>query len=100
MNLNMLQVGEDVTNVKVGQRVYPLLSNTAETDQGTWQEYVIAPALRVIPIPDSVSDESASQFFGNPWTGVCVCVCVYFSLPLNAYYEKIDLDHLGKELIT
>jgi NADPH:quinone reductase-like Zn-dependent oxidoreductase len=85
MRLNMLQVGEDVTNVKVGQRVYPLLSKTAETDQGTWQEYVIAPALKVIPIPDSVSDESASQFFGNPWTGVCVCVCVcvYFSLPLN-----------------
>ncbi|KAH9564287.1 hypothetical protein CY35_04G017700 [Sphagnum magellanicum] len=62
------EVGEDVTNVKVGQRVYPLLSKTAETDQGSWQEYVVVPALRVIPIPDSVSDESASQFFGNPWT--------------------------------
>jgi NADPH:quinone reductase-like Zn-dependent oxidoreductase len=81
MNLNMLQVGENVTNVKVGQRVYPWRSKTAETDQGSWQEYVVAPALGLIPIPDSVSDESASQFFGNPWTGVCVCV--YFSLPLR-----------------
>jgi len=68
MNLNMLQVGEDVTDVKVGQRVYPLRSKIAETDQGSWQEYVVAPALGAIPIPDSVSDESASQFFGNPWT--------------------------------
>ncbi len=96
MNLNMLQVGEDVTNVKVGQRVYPLLSKTAETDQGSWQEYVVVPALRVIPIPDSVSDESASQFFGNPWTGVCVCV---FLSPSDNSPKKLILDHLGKELI-
>jgi len=98
MNLNMLQVGEDVTNVKVGQRVYPLLSKTAETDQGSWQEYVVVPALRVIPISDSVSDESASQFFGNPWTGVCVCVCISLSLSINTP-KKLILDHLGKELI-
>lgn len=88
MNLNMLQVGENVTNVKVGQRVYPSMSRTAGADQGSWQEYVVATALGVILIPDSVSDESASQFFANPWTGVCVYV--YFSLPLRSWiiFEK------------
>src|SRR5207248_7941574 len=29
-------------------------------------EYVVAPALRVIPVPDALSDEQAATFFVNP----------------------------------
>jgi len=35
---------------------------------GTWQEYVIAPAAQLIPVPDGVSDQTAAQFVVNPLT--------------------------------
>lgn len=59
------QVGENVTNVVVGQRVVPL-SN--EPGQGLWQQYILVPALHLIPIPDSMSDDVAAQLVVNPWS--------------------------------
>eukprot|EP00250_Pteridium_aquilinum_P004648 c14859_g1_i2 orf=31-1047(+) len=59
------QVGEDVCNVKVGQRVFPMSNK-----QGVWQEYIVVCADDVIPIPPSLSDEIAAQFLVNPWTVV------------------------------
>lgn len=61
------QVGEDVSNVEVGQRVFPISGQTCG-QQGLWQEYVTIPAEYVIPIPSSLSDEVAAQFLVNPWT--------------------------------
>ncbi|HEX7316348.1 MAG TPA: zinc-dependent alcohol dehydrogenase family protein [Pyrinomonadaceae bacterium] len=56
------EVGEGVTHLRAGQRVIPL------GVAGTWQEYVVAPAAQLIPVPDSVSDQTAAQFVVNPLT--------------------------------
>ncbi|MEI9999416.1 MAG: zinc-dependent alcohol dehydrogenase family protein [Verrucomicrobiota bacterium] len=35
---------------------------------GTWREWVVSPADRVVPVPDGVSDEAAAQAIVNPVT--------------------------------
>ncbi len=37
---------------------------------GTWSEYVVAPAISLLPIPDNLSFEEGAQFFVNPFTAV------------------------------
>jgi NADPH:quinone reductase len=54
--------GDGVTHLSIGQRVIPI------GVQGTWQEYVLALAAQLIPVPDSVSDQTAAQFVVNPLT--------------------------------
>lgn len=56
------ELGEGVTHLRAGQRVIPL------GVAGTWQEFVVAPAAQLIPIPDAVSDQTAAQFVVNPLT--------------------------------
>ncbi len=55
-------VGPEVQGWQAGQRVISLGT------PGTWQEYLIAPANRLIPIPDPLSDRAAAQFAINPLT--------------------------------
>src|SRR5688572_27007692 len=55
-------VGEGVTHLGAGQRVIRLGVG------GTWQEYVLAGAAQLIPVPDGVSDQAAAQFVVNPLT--------------------------------
>lgn len=47
-------MGEAVHGLRVGTRV--ILLNVP----GTWQELVVCPAARAIPVPDSVSDEDSA----------------------------------------
>ena len=54
--------GANVTHVQTGTRVIPL------GVAGTWQEFLIAPAAQILPVPDVVSDETAAQFVVNPLT--------------------------------
>lgn len=56
------EVGEGVTHLRAGQRVIPL------GVAGTWQEYLLAGAAQVLPVPDTVSDQTAAQFVVNPLT--------------------------------
>ena len=56
------RLGEGVHHLQVGQRVIPL------GVQGTWQEYLIAPGAQLIPVPESVNDQTAAQFVVNPLT--------------------------------
>jgi NADPH2:quinone reductase len=49
-------VGDGVKNLRIGQRVIPL------GVQGTWQEYLLAESTQLIPVPDSISDQTAAQF--------------------------------------
>lgn len=37
-------------------------------DGGNWAEYALAPARRVIPVPDDIPDSQAASFFVNPAT--------------------------------
>jgi NADPH:quinone reductase-like Zn-dependent oxidoreductase len=55
-------VGDGVNNLSPGQRVIPL------GVQGTWQEFILAASTQLIPIPDSISDQTAAQFVVNPLT--------------------------------
>jgi NADPH:quinone reductase-like Zn-dependent oxidoreductase len=55
-------LGEGVTGFQTGQRVIPL------GVAGTWQEYLVAPAAQVIPVPDAMPDSVAAQFVVNPLT--------------------------------
>jgi NADPH:quinone reductase-like Zn-dependent oxidoreductase len=48
-----------------GQRVAVLNDR-----RGTWAEWTVAPARRVIPVPADVPDHSAASFFVNPATAV------------------------------
>jgi len=52
--------GPEVRSVRTGQRV--ILLGT----RGTWQQYLAVGATNVIPVPESISDESAAQFLVNP----------------------------------
>jgi NADPH:quinone reductase-like Zn-dependent oxidoreductase len=56
------ELGEGVAHLRAGQRVIPL------GVAGTWQEFVVAPAAQLIPVPDSVNDRTAAQFVVNPLT--------------------------------
>lgn len=53
-------LGEGVTSLQVGQRV------SAASVHGTWAEQFIAPARMVIPMPDSINDETAAQLIAMP----------------------------------
>lgn len=52
-------LGEGVTNLKVGQRV-------AGGAEAAWAEYYLGNAARLVPVPESVNDETASQLVSMP----------------------------------
>jgi NADPH:quinone reductase len=53
-------VGPEVTGVEVGQRV------SVSGIQGAWAEYFLADAAQVVPVPETVSDETAAQLLAMP----------------------------------
>ena len=55
-------IGDGVKNLSPGARVIPL------GVRGTWQEYIVAESAQLIPVPDSISDQTAAQFVVNPLT--------------------------------
>src|SRR6476620_12705179 len=57
-------LGEGVENLTVGQRVA-----TGGTF-GAWAEYVVANAAGLIPVPESLSDESAAQLVSMPFSTI------------------------------
>jgi NADPH2:quinone reductase len=50
-----------VRGLRLGRRVAVLNSSG-----GNWQEHVVLPALRVVPIPNDIPDDQAASFFVNP----------------------------------
>ncbi|MGH8044987.1 MAG: alcohol dehydrogenase catalytic domain-containing protein, partial [Stenotrophomonas sp.] len=53
-------LGEGVTGLQIGQRV------SAASVHGSWAEQFIAPARMVIPMPDSIDDNTAAQLIAMP----------------------------------
>lgn len=53
-------IGDDVKNLKVGQRV------AAASVQATWAEYFVASEDMVFTVPDSLDDEIAAQLIAMP----------------------------------
>ncbi|RMI33476.1 NADPH:quinone reductase [Nocardia stercoris] len=58
------ELGSGTDGLEVGQRVFTIGVT------GTWQEYVIAEAERVRPVPAGMSDSTAAQILTNPLTAV------------------------------
>jgi NADPH:quinone reductase-like Zn-dependent oxidoreductase len=58
------ELGSGTDGLTVGQRVVTIGVT------GTWQEYVIADAERVLPVPAGMSDSTAAQILSNPLTAV------------------------------
>jgi NADPH:quinone reductase-like Zn-dependent oxidoreductase len=58
------ELGSDTDGLAVGQRVITV------GVMGTWQEYVVADAGRVLGVPAGMSDSTAAQLLANPLTAV------------------------------
>jgi NADPH:quinone reductase-like Zn-dependent oxidoreductase len=56
-------LGEGVRSWHIGDRVIPLSG-----DGGTWREYALVDAGRLLPVLPSVTDQTAAQFIVNPVT--------------------------------
>ncbi|HET9890731.1 MAG TPA: zinc-dependent alcohol dehydrogenase family protein [Mycobacterium sp.] len=58
------EIGSATDNLTVGQRVITI------GVRGTWQEYVLADAAQVLPVPDGMTNSTAAQLLANPLTAV------------------------------
>ncbi|WP_293343264.1 zinc-dependent alcohol dehydrogenase family protein [Mycobacterium sp.] len=58
------EVGSDTRGLTVGQRVITI------GVKGTWQEYVVADAGQVLPVPTGMTNSTAAQVLANPLTAV------------------------------
>ncbi|MGA5537393.1 zinc-dependent alcohol dehydrogenase family protein [Mycolicibacterium nivoides] len=58
------EIGSDTEGLTVGQRVMTIGVT------GTWQEYVVADAEQVLPVPAGMSTSTAAQLLSNPLTAV------------------------------
>ncbi|MCQ6557548.1 zinc-dependent alcohol dehydrogenase family protein [Paenibacillus mendelii] len=64
------EAGPAVSQSLLGQRVLPLRG------EGTWQDFVTAPAQWAIAVPDSIEDDHACQLYINPITAWILCTDV------------------------
>jgi NADPH:quinone reductase-like Zn-dependent oxidoreductase len=59
-------LGEGVEGLAVGQRV------ASGGVFGAWAEYVVAPARGLVPVPDGIDDEAASQLVSMPFSAIAL----------------------------
>ena len=59
-------LGEDVDGLAVGQRV------ATGGSFGAWAELIVAPAAGLVPVPDGLSDEAASQLVSMPFSAIAL----------------------------
>jgi NADPH2:quinone reductase len=59
-------LGEGVEHLHVGQRV------ASGGSFGAWAELIVAPAAGLIPVPDEISDEAASQLVSMPFSAIAL----------------------------
>lgn len=59
-------LGDGVEGLSVGQRV------ASGGTFGAWAEYVVAPARGLVPVPDGIDDEAASQLVSMPFSAIAL----------------------------
>jgi NADPH2:quinone reductase len=59
-------LGEGVEHLEVGQRV------ASGGSFGAWAELIVAPAAGLVPVPDAISDEAASQLVSMPFSAIAL----------------------------
>ncbi|KAJ8324102.1 hypothetical protein QVD99_008436 [Batrachochytrium dendrobatidis] len=90
------EVGANVTDVKIGQRVVPFFN--AYEGIGSWQEYVVVGKHDFVNVPDNVSDESAAQLIVNPVT--VICMLDQLNIPKGEYLlQSAAGSTLGRQTI-
>lgn len=72
----IVDAGKNATASLIGKRVLPLRG------EGTWQQFVKSPSEFVIQVPDSFSNNDASQLYINPLTAWIIC-SEYLALKLG-----------------
>lgn len=60
------ELGEGVEGLTVGQRV------ASGGTFGAWAELVVAPAHALVPVPDAIDDEAASQLVSMPFSAIAL----------------------------
>ncbi|MFJ3775471.1 zinc-dependent alcohol dehydrogenase family protein [Streptomyces sp. NPDC090075] len=65
-------LGPDTGGLRIGERVVAVAVPAVPGPRvsGTWQEYLVADAHRLLPVPDRLSDSSACQLAVNPLTAL------------------------------
>ncbi|WP_261994754.1 MULTISPECIES: zinc-dependent alcohol dehydrogenase family protein [unclassified Streptomyces] len=65
-------LGPGVEGLEIGERVVVVAIPAVPGPRvaGTWQEYLVADTSRLLPVPDGLSDSSASQLAVNPLTAL------------------------------
>lgn len=61
------EAGDSVSRELLGKRVLPLRG------EGTWQQFVKAPAQWAVRVPDCIEDYTAAQLYINPVTAWLAC---------------------------
>ena len=65
----MNQIGDGITNFKVGDRVMSLGSGAvADSSQSGFQQYALADAVNCAKIPDNTSDDEAVRCHSSKYT--------------------------------
>ncbi|QSR30731.1 NADPH:quinone oxidoreductase [Nocardioides sp. S5] len=59
-------LGEGVEGLEVGQRV------ATGGSFGAWAELIVAPAAGLVPVPEGVADEAASQLVSMPFSAIAL----------------------------
>jgi NADPH:quinone reductase-like Zn-dependent oxidoreductase len=59
-------LGEGVEGLSVGQRV------ASGGTFGAWAELIVAPAAALVPVPEGMSDEAASQLVSMPFSAIAL----------------------------
>jgi NADPH:quinone reductase-like Zn-dependent oxidoreductase len=65
-------LGPDTEGLSIGERVVAVAVPAVPGPRvaGTWQEYLVADARRLLPVPEHLSDSSACQLAVNPLTAL------------------------------
>lgn len=84
-------LGDGVQGIAVGQRV------TAASVHGTWAEYFLAPAQGLVPLPDSIPNETAAQLIAMPFSAIALLEFLHVE-PGNWIVQNSANGAVGKTL--
>jgi NADPH2:quinone reductase len=66
-------LGPDVTGLEIGQRV------SVSGIHAAWAEYFVARAAQVVPLPDTISDDTAAQLLAMPLSSLMLLEDLHIS---------------------
>lgn len=98
---HIIAVGENVTNLAVGQKVVPFFifgKDYLGSGKGSWKQYVEMDSKHVFPIPEGIPDTAAAQFVVNPFTALQMIRSL--NIPKHEYLIQTAAGSaLGKQVI-